>query len=292
MKRTIAFIAHGGSGGIDHPHRRRTGLKKAVEAGYATIDQGGSSLDAVEKAAMMLEDATIFNAGTGSCLTLDGKVEMDASVMTSDLRFGAVGAISNVKNPICVARLVMERTDHLLLCGENATRFARLMSIRRHNPVTEEKKRIWKRKRKKLKSKYFPRLPDLISYYGTIGCVAIDRHGDISVATSSGGIFLKLPGRVADSSVLGAGTYADRNGGVSATGHGEEIMRLLLAFRCVRYLDRMGAEAAGRKALAEASKHGCRCGMVGIDKHGDVLCVHNTPGMSWYYMRNGAMRSF
>ncbi len=292
MKRTIALIAHGGSGGIDHPHRRRTGLRRAVEAGYAILEGGGSSLDAAEKAATILEDATIFNAGTGSCLTLNGEVEMDASIMTSDLRFGAVGAISNVKNPICVARMVMEKTDHLLLCGENATRFARLMSVPRHDPVTDEKKRIWRRKRKKLESKYFPRLPDLASRYGTIGCVAIDRHGDISVATSSGGIFLKLPGRVADSSVLGAGTYADRSAGVSATGHGEEIMRLLLAFRCVTYMARMSAEAAGRKALALASKHGCGCGMIGIGKRGDMLCVHNTPGMSWCYLKNGAMRSF
>lgn len=292
MKRPIALIAHGDAGGVDQPRRRRSGLKVAVEAGYEILRQGGSSLDAVEKAAVILEDKTIFNAGTGSCLNLAGDIEMDASIMTGDLRFGAVAAIRNVRNPVRVARLVMEQTDHLLLCGENATKFARLMGFEYHDPLTPEKKRIWQRKMKKRESKYFTKLAELADHYGTIGCVAIDRSGAISVATSSGGIFLKLPGRVGDTPIIGAGTYANRNAGVSATGHGEEIMRLLLALRCVTLMARMGPGPAGAKALAEASQRGCECGLIGIDKRGAILCAHNTPGMSWCYIKNGALRSF
>jgi beta-aspartyl-peptidase (threonine type) len=292
MNRNIAVIAHGGAGGINYPHRRRTGLIKAVRAGYEILRRGGTSLDAVEKTAIILEDTTIFNAGTGSYLNLVGEVEMDASIMTSDQRFGAVGVIKDVRNPVAVARMVMEHTDHLLLCGDNAVRFARLMGISYHNPMTEEKKRIWQRKKQKRESTYFKKIERSIELYGTIGAVAIDRRGTIAVATSSGGINLRLPGRVGDTPIIGAGTYADINGGVSATGHGEEIMRHLLAYRVVHAMARQPATAAARKVLHYATKKRCSCGVIGISKKAEIFYLSNTKAMSWCYMKNGVMRSF
>ncbi|KPL12976.1 hypothetical protein AMJ74_05865 [candidate division WOR_3 bacterium SM1_77] len=292
MKRNIAIIAHGGAGGINYPHRRRTGLIKAVRTGYDILRHGGSSLDAVEKAAVILEDTTVFNAGTGSYLNLVGDVEMDASIMTGDLRFGAVGVIKHVKNPITVARMVMERTDHLLLCGENAIRFARLMGVEHHDPKTKEKERLWKRKKEKSESNYFKRIGQFTELYGTIGVVAIDRRGLISVATSSGGINLRLPGRVGDTPIIGAGTYADRNAGVSTTGHGEEIMRHLLAFRAANSMASLPAKEAGKRVLQHATRYGCKCGLIGISKKSEIVCLSNTKAMSWCYVKNGRMYSF
>jgi beta-aspartyl-peptidase (threonine type) len=292
MKKIIAIIAHGGAGGINYPNRRKRGLVKAVQAGYDILRQGGSSLDAVEKAAAILEDVTIFNAGTGSSLNLTGEAEMDASIMTSDLRFGAVGAIKAVQNPIVVARMVMERTDHLFLCGQNAVRFARRMKIPYYNPVTAEKKRIWQKKKAKCESNYFRKIDEYLEIYGTIGTVAIDTRGLISAATSSGGINLRLPGRVGDTPIIGAATYADPNGGVSTTGHGEEIMRQLLAYRLVQAMARLPGPVAAARALHHATKNGCRCGMIGISRKIEIFHLSNTKAMSWCYIKNGHLRAF
>jgi beta-aspartyl-peptidase (threonine type) len=241
---------------------------------------------------MILEDITIFNAGTGSYLNFTGEVEMDASIMTSELKFGAVGVIKDVQNPVAVARLVMERTDHLLLCGENALRFARLMKIPYHNPVTHEKKRIWQRKKTKQESTYFKKIGEYLEMYGTIGVVAIDQRGLISAATSSGGINLRLPGRVGDTPVIGAGTYVDQNGGVSITGHGEEIMRQLLAYKVVQAMARQPASVAAKIVLDHATKNACKCGMVGISRKIEIFHLSNTKAMSWCYIKNGNMRIF
>ncbi len=292
MRKNIAIIAHGGAGGINHARRRLRGLKEAVREGYDILCRGGSSIDAVEKAAVILEDTPIFNAGTGSYLNFSGEVEMDASIMTGELKFGAVGVIRDVKNPIRIARMVMEKTDHLLLCGDNAIKFARYMGVPYHDPKTREKELIWQRRKRKHESKYFEKIWELNDYFGTIGTVAIDINGLISVATSSGGINLRLPGRVGDTPIIGAGTYADPNGGVSTTGHGEEIMRQLLAFRAVTLMSKSRALEAGKQALSHATKSGCRCGMVGIDKNANVLCINNTKAMSWCYIKNGRMRAF
>ena len=292
MKKRIAIIAHGGAGGINYPHRRKNGLVKAVKAGHEILRQGGSSLDAVETATIILEDTTVFNAGTGSYFNLVGDVEMDASVMTSELEFGAVGVIRDVKNPICVARMVMEKTDHLLLCGENAIKFARLMGLGYHSPKTREKELIWRRKKLKRQSNYFKRLIEFTDLYGTVGVVAIDQAGIIAVATSSGGINLRLPGRVGDTPVLGAGTYANRHGGASVTGHGEQIMRHLIALRAVTFMSKIPVKHAAKRTIDYATKLDCRCGIIGINKKGEILCINNTRAMSWCYIKDGRLYSF
>ncbi len=288
----LVIIANGGAGGINFPHRRAAGLKKAVNIGYDILKNGGSSIDAVEKAIMTLEDVSIFNAGTGSVLSLTGEVEMDASIMTAEEKFGAVGAIRNVRYPIQVARLVMERTDHLLLCGDGAIRFARLCGIKYYNPKTKEKERMWVRARAGLSSNYFPRLRKLKELYETVGVVALDKNGLIAVGTSTGGISLHLPGRVGDTPIVGAGTYANKYGGASATGHGEMIMKTLLAYRAVALMKRHSASVAGKIAIDYATRQKCRAGLIGIDKKGNILCINNTKAMSWCYIKNGDMKVF
>lgn len=291
MKNPV-IIANGGAGGINFPFRRAQGLKKAVTIGYEILKEGGSSLEAVEQAVMILEDTTIFNAGTGSTLGLTGEVEMDASIMTSDGNLGAVAAIKNVRYPIKVARLVMEKTDHLLLCGDGAVRFSRLMGIKYYNPKTKEKERMYLRARQRLKSSYFLRLKEMIELYETVGVVAMDMKGLITVGTSTGGISLHLPGRVGDTPVIGAGTYVNRYGGVSATGHGEMIMKTLLSFRAVELMKRYPAPIAGKKAIEFATKNNCRAGLIGINRRGEILCVNNTEAMSWCYIKDGNMKIF
>jgi beta-aspartyl-peptidase (threonine type) len=203
-----------------------------------------------------------------------------------------VASLREVKNPIRVARLVMEKTDHILLAGEGALRFARLMGVKPYNPATPERKALWRRSRKGLKSKYFQRLKELSEYYGTVGVVALDQKGRIAVGTSTGGINLHLPGRVGDTPIIGAGTYCDQNGGVSTTGHGEAIMKTFLALRTVQLLARYPAKAAARKAIDYATRNGCRCGLIGIDRKGGILCLDNTKGMSWCYIKDGTIKSF
>ncbi|MEO0141822.1 MAG: isoaspartyl peptidase/L-asparaginase [candidate division WOR-3 bacterium] len=290
--RNPVIIADGGAGGINFPARRTWGLKKAVSIGYEILKNGGSSLEAVERAIMVLEDTTIFNAGTGSVLGLTGEIEMDAAIMTSTGEFGAVAAIRNVRYPIQVARLVMEKTDHLLLCGDGATRFARLNGIKYYNPKTKEKERMWLRAKKRLQSDYFSKLKELAPLYETVGVVAMDKNGLIVAGTSTGGISLHLPGRVGDTPIIGAGTYANKDGGVSATGHGEAIMRTLLAYKTVTLLARYPARIAARKAIEYATRNHCRAGLIGIDKKGEILCVNNTQAMSWCYLKNGNLKTF
>ncbi len=290
--KNLVIIANGGAGGINFPHRRARGLKKAVNIGYEILKNGGSSLDAVEKAIMILEDETIFNAGTGSTLGLTGDVEMDASIMTADGNFGAVAAIKNVRYPIQVARLIMEKTDHLLLCGDGALRFARSYGIKYHNPKTKEKERMWLRAKKRLKSEYFPKLYKLKELYETVGVVAMDKNGMITAGNSTGGISLHLPGRVGDTPVIGAGTYANQYGGAVTTGHGEMIMKTFLAFRTVAFMEKYSAPVAGKMAIDYATRNKCRAGIIGIDRNGRILCVNNTEAMSWVYIKNGDMKSF
>ena len=286
------IIAHGGAGGIFYPQRRDHGLRESIQEGYEILERGGSSLDAVEHAVSMLEDFPIFNAGTGSTVGLNGTVEMDASIMTSRMEFGAVAAIRNVRNPIRLARLVMEKTDHMILSGDGAVRFARIMGVPFYNPKTPEKILMWRRARQTLKRDRSPRLQKLADEYSTVGVVALDRRGLLCVGTSTGGMPLHLPGRIGDTPVIGGGTYCDSSGGVSTTGHGEEIMKLLLAFRAVQLLQRYPAPVAGRMAIDLATKNKCRCGLVGLDRKGRIMCVQNTGGMSWCYIKSGVLKSF
>lgn len=265
-----AIIVHGGAGPIkdDSLPARLEGCKTAALAGWKILHNGGSALDAVEAAVVVLEDDPVFNAGTGSALNSLGKVEMDAAIMEGQsLRAGAVAAVSGIKNPIKLARRVMEDGRHVLLAGAGASLFARQIGF----PECAPEALIVDREKKRWDSKH-----------GTVGCVALDAKGALAVGTSTGGIFEKLPGRVGDSPLIGCGTYADDYGAASCTGHGEAIIRLLLAKSAVDYL-KNGSEAQTAAEIAvgdlEDERIGATGGIILIDRWGNVGYARNTTHM-------------
>ncbi len=288
-----AIIVHGGVSELkkEKVERAVNGVKRAVEAGYAVLKSGGDALDACEKAVNVLEDDPVFNAGTGSALTLDGQCAMDASIMRgSTLQVGAVADVRNVKNPISLARKVMEETDHVLLVGEGAEKFARIMGFPEYDPITEERRMEWKKLMDRVMNgrslKHWKKLSELIKkhpeiLHGTVGCVALDERGEVAAGTSTGGVFLKLFGRVGDTPIPGAGTYATIYGGASATGIGEAMMRTLLAKTVVDFM-KIGLSAP---KAAEAgidlinNTVNMMAGIITIDRHGNIGFAHNSRDM-------------
>jgi L-asparaginase / beta-aspartyl-peptidase len=230
--RVPAIIVHGGAGAdSSQAPEFRQGVRAAVLAGWRVLAEGGSALDAVESAVRALEDDPRFNAGRGSVLNRDGTIEMDASIMEGDrLQCGAVAALVGVANPVTVARRVLESRRHVLLVGDGARAFSRSAGIPECDPASLVTDRQRKR-HVELARKPIP------PGGGTVGAVALDRNGTTAAATSTGGTPGKLPGRVGDSALIGCGTYADSSlGGVSCTGDGEAIIRVVLAHRALRYL--------------------------------------------------------
>jgi L-asparaginase / beta-aspartyl-peptidase len=228
VARVPALVVHGGAGadpteGLDE---LRAGVTAAALAGWRVLTQDGRALDAVEAAVRVLEDHPRFNAGRGSVLTSAATVEMDASIMEGDrLQCGAVAAVSRVASPIALARRVLDDGRHVLLVGEGAHTFARAAGM----PECEPGSLVTDRQRERLAAH--------TQSAGTVGAVALDRHGTVAAATSTGGMVGKHPGRVGDSALIGCGTYADSTlGGASCTGSGEAIIRVVLARRALDYL--------------------------------------------------------
>src|SRR5690606_29869394 len=249
------------------------------------LRDGARALDAVQHAVELLENDPRFNAGTGACLTLDGHVELDASIMDGDtLRFGGVCALPPFPNPVAIARAVLEEGRHVLYAAEGAAQFAKTTGFA---PVPEERL-ITEAVRRKLEQSLAT--PSSASSGGTVGAVAVDRQGSIAAATSTGGSETKRPGRLGDSAIPGAGTYADTTaGGASATGHGEGILRVALTSRLVSRL-RSGesAEAACRIALDEMwARVGSRAGVIAIDRRGNLAWAHTSPGLWWAWVTPG-----
>lgn len=274
-----SIIVHGGAGARGTDERMalcKEGCLRAARIGYEILSEGGSALDAVEAACAALEDDPLFNAGTGSCLTADGGVEMDASIMEgSELHAGGVAVVRSVKNPIRLARLVMERSKHALLVGEGAERFAREQGIAAYPEallVTERALERWKKERAGL----------LAQKQGTVGAVAIDSQGRVAAATSTGGMSGKLPGRVGDSPIPGAGLYADdRAGAVSATGEGEAIIRVVLSkFVCDRMAAGATAQEAATAALGQLERVGGEAGVIVVDRNGGLGFATNAAAMN------------
>jgi beta-aspartyl-peptidase (threonine type) len=267
--RTPAIIVHGGAGRIrvEELPQRLDGCKDAALAGWKIIQQDGSALDAVQAAVVALEDNPLFNAGTGSTLNSLGEVEMDAAIMDGDsLRAGAVAAVRNIKNPVQLARRIMEDGRHVLLAGEGALLFARKIGF----PECASEALIVEAERKRWHEKH-----------GTVGAVALDSSGKIAVATSTGGIFNKLPGRVGDSPLVGCGIYADERAGVSCTGDGEAIIRVVMAKTVLEFL-KNGADsqsAANQAVSFLAEKTQGSAGLILIDRNGQIGYARNTQCM-------------
>lgn len=268
--RAPAIIVHGGAGAdpTDGPAELREGIEAAVAAGWRVLAGGGLALDAVEAAVRVLEDHPRFNAGRGSVLTSEGTVETDASIMDGDtLANGAVACVSVVRNPITLARRILDDGRHAFFVGDGAVAMARALGV----PLCDPSELVTERQRRRLETAA-----------GTVGAVAIDRNGTIAAGTSTGGRSGQLPGRVGDSPLIGCGTYAETGlGGVSCTGDGEATIRVVLARRTVEILREiedpsLAADAAVRLLVSKGRGDG---GLILIDRHGRTAYAHSTPFM-------------
>jgi beta-aspartyl-peptidase (threonine type) len=285
----LSIAIHGGAGAMprstlsaERERQYRDGLAAALDAGYATLETGGSSLDAVTAAVRALEDNPLFNAGRGAALTRDGAAELDAAIMEGrQQRAGAVAAVRHVRNPIELARRVMEKSRHVLLVGAGAEEFALeegLTLVPNSYFRTEERWAQLENERSgRSVSDLFP------SSQGTVGAVALDAAGDLAAATSTGGMTNKRQGRVGDSPIIGAGTYA-KNGvcAVSATGHGEYFIRAVAAHHICAAVEfrGLGLREAVRELLHQRLRElGGSGGIIAIDRGGRIVTDFSTDGM-------------
>jgi len=300
MNESYALAVHGGAGTI----RRNTisavqeaeyhaGLRRALEVGRAILAAGGSALDAVTQAVIALEDDPLFNAGRGAVFTSAGTLEMDAAVMDGrDRRAGAVAGILGPKNPVLAARGVLEHTCHVLLVGEGALAFCREHAIPFAEPAYFATEARWLALQETLarRARGLPdeRDDDEARRHGTVGAVARDREGNLAAATSTGGMTGKLPGRIGDSPLVGAGTFADNaTCAISATGDGEFFIRFCVAHEVAARLRHYGdplAEAAGA-VIAELGRIGGSGGLVAVGCDGDLALPFNCSGMYRGFVR-------
>jgi beta-aspartyl-peptidase (threonine type) len=283
------LVVHGGAGVIersritpDEDAAIRAALNRALETGAAILTGGGSSLDAVEAAVRVLEDDPHFNAGRGSVLTYDGDIEMDASIMDGrDRNAGAVNGVTATRNPISLARQVMEQSPHVFLSREGADQFAREQQLPQEPPSwfeTAERRRQLEELRARPEAEHF----DVHLKYGTVGAVALDSQGHVAAATSTGGLTGKRWGRVGDSPLIGAGTYADDRGcAVSATGAGEYFIRVGVAHEICAQLriEHADPQAVADAVMADVAALGGTGGVIVVTPEGDGIYSFNTPGM-------------
>jgi L-asparaginase / beta-aspartyl-peptidase len=293
----IGLAIHGGAGTIERsdmtPEREReyhTGLERALTAGYEILKRGGSSLDATEVAVRILEDDPHFNAGKGSVFTSAGTNEMDAAIMDGKtLAAGAVASLKHIKNPINLARLVMEKSGHVMLDSEGAEAFAKENGIELVDQkyfFTQERWDALQKMKAAEKSRTSGTGEKFLitdqDRHGTVGAVALDQNGNLSAATSTGGTTNKRPGRVGDTPVIGAGTYANNAAcAVSATGDGEYFIRATVARDVSALMEYRGMslKEAAQAALDTVAKLGGRGGLIAIDRQGNIALPFNTAGM-------------
>lgn len=293
MNPPIALALHGGAGTIlrsamtpEKEAAYTAALRQALDAGYAVLERGGSALDAVEQTVIVLEDCPLFNAGRGSVFTADGRHEMDASIMEGRGRqAGAVAMVRGVRNPISLARHVMEHSGHVMLAGEGAMEYARAQGFRFEDEryfYDAFRYDQWQQVRGSdtFQLDHTARKDEK---FGTVGAVALDRSGGIAAATSTGGMTNKRFGRVGDSPVIGAGTYASNaTCAVSCTGSGEFFLRGVVAYdvSCLMEYKGLGLEAACRTVVHDRLLQiGGDGGLVALSPSGEIAMVFNTDGM-------------
>jgi beta-aspartyl-peptidase (threonine type) len=292
-----SIAIHGGAGAIptdlfgrDQGARYRASLSTVLDAGFAILEQGGTSLDAVTSAVRALEDDPLFNAGHGAALTREGWAELDAAVMDGkDQRAGAVASVRHVKNPVDLARRVMEKSRHVLLVSVGAEEFALEEGIplvpNLYFRTDERKQQLASEQQGRRVSDLMPAgaLRPVSGTQGTVGAVALDRYGNLAAATSTGGMTNKRQGRVGDSPIIGAGTYA-KNGvcAISATGHGEYFIRAVAAYHIASSVEyrSLSLEAAARELIhARIPALGGSGGIIAVGAHGEIVMDFNTEGM-------------
>jgi len=284
-KPAYVMVIHGGAGTIlkknmtpEKEKGYKAKLTEALQTGAAILKKGGSSLDAVTAAIEVMENSPLFNAGKGAVFTAEGTNEMDASIMDgSDLNAGAVASVRHIKNPILAARVVMEKTPHVLIIGEGAEEVAAqngLEIVDTSYFFTESRWNSYLKVKKKKEEG---------EKHGTVGAVALDMHGNLAAGTSTGGMTYKMKGRVGDSPIIGAGTYADNNTcAVSATGHGEYFIRNVVAYdisALMKYKGLSLKKAANEVIMQKLKNIGADGGIIAVDKDGNIAMTFNTPGM-------------
>lgn len=287
-----ALVIHGGAGvtsrdsiPVADQAAIQADLNRALDAGQAVLATGGSALDAVTAAIVVMEDSPWFNAGKGAVYNAEGGHELDASIMEGHTRrAGAVAGVSTVKNPVLLARAVMEHSEHVMMAGLGAERFADTRKeIERVDPTYFDTPKRWQQllDARAVESALLPK-PEYGTYFGTVGAVALDSQGHIAAATSTGGMTNKRFGRVGDSPIIGAGTYADERCGVSGTGWGEFYIRTVVAHDiCARvaYRGDSLAVAAEEVVNGAVTRLGGDGGAIALDADGNIAMPFNTPGM-------------
>jgi beta-aspartyl-peptidase (threonine type) len=270
-------MVHGGAGPIrpEMADACRSGMQRALDRGWAILDAGGSALDACEQTITQLEDDPIFNAGTGAHLNQDGQPQLDAIVMDgATFRAGAVGAVEHIRNPVQLARLILEKSEHILLVANGAERFAVEHGVSlcdSRELITPYQKQRWENRAGS-------------TSFGTVGAVALDASGNLAAGTSTGGTSFKYPGRVGDSPLIGCGCYADnRSGAISTTGHGESMMKIVMAKSAADLIEK-GQDpqaAAGNVVRLLSERTDGTGGLIVIDRAGRMGVAYSTPDMSW-----------
>jgi len=293
LRQLPVLVVHGGAWAIpdDVVDAHLSGVQNAIAEGWRVLERGGNALDAVETAIVAMENDETFDAGRGSFLTRDGRVQMDALLMDgATMRAGGVGCVEHIRNPIQAARLVLAQSPHVYFVGEGAERFAQEHGMR----LCDNEELVIEREVRRLKEaqeKEAAGHPDLTfagpeTSHDTVGAVALDANGNIAAGTSTGGTLNKDPGRVGDSSLIGCGCYADnQSAAVSCTGWGEPIMKLVLAKWAADRVRSGGApDATANEAMSYLHRrlqgHG---GLILLDARGRFGIAHNTPRMAWAY---------
>jgi len=254
-------------------------LKRAVKRGLSILEKGGCAIEAVIEAVKVMEEEEIFNAGKGAVLRLDGSIKLDAAVMDGrTLKAGAVAGIEGFLHPSELAKLVMEKTNHILLIGKEAEKFAEYYGFKKENLYTAERRELWEKIIKKPKEEIKKLKEEIME---TVGAVALDDNGGLAACTSTGGLFLSLPSRVGDTPLIGCGTYANSHGAASATGIGEDIIRVTMARYCIFMIEQgKNAQEAADLAIKEMEeKTNSLGGIICIDKNGNIGISKNTKYM-------------
>lgn len=290
QKSKYGIVIHGGAGTIkremmdsitEKAYRQK--LEEALQAGYAIIESGGTSCDAVQAAILVMEDSPLFNAGVGAVLTATGENELDASIMDGKTLYaGAIAGAKTIKNPILAARKVMTSSPHVMLSGDGASDFAESEGLEIVDPSYFKTERRIKQLDKIIKK--------LEKEFGTVGAVALDKEGNLCAGTSTGGMTNKKWGRIGDAPIIGAGTYANNNTcGFSGTGHGEYYIRSVAGHDISALMEYKGmsVEEAANEVMNKIETLGGNGGMIAMDRFGNIALPFNTSGMYRGYLREG-----
>jgi L-asparaginase / beta-aspartyl-peptidase len=293
----FGILIHGGSDTkrIDHSTEKKDNIRRflrsSVSHGFAALKKGNSAVDSVEVSVASMEDSGVFNAGTGACLTINKRIEMDASIMNGrDISAGCVGMVKGISNPIKLARQVMERTDHVMIVSDGVNKLAKLsnMHIGRSSPNQQslnkfyDIKRNMKKRWKKNNDLLFMALDHNNRHLGTVGAVAIDKEGNVASGVSTGGRWLKMSGRIGDSAVIGGGLYADnKSGAACATGNGEYIMRLCMCKYACDQMQSNNALISSKRSIALLTERFGKNtgGIITVDRRGRFGVAYNTLDM-------------